>query len=340
MSDAANSALKGGQPPSDDACPEPDPSNYPAKEAQPEAEDLDAAFQSAQAAAIAQGKIFAVSEGDYLDKLAELAPALLEVRKNIHQRQKGYKKGRRNGAPNWGKWLKLWRAETGVKLCDKTIKRVLDELDQIKPAPRPKTPLVKAIATSLQKKMGLALLAVREMLDNVNEQGAVILKKEDIAVLRQILPAAAVLDRLVSNLPDEEIAEPSQVASATAPGPSETANTAPANQSPDESPLPDLKSGDAALLSSRVIQQYGPALRAVAGDLPPSKRVGIIYGVARGVAMELSGPGIGGFSIKVDHIPPKREASGQPKPAEDDRQQSFFEMSAPNSQAELEKIAS
>jgi len=341
MSDATDSASKGGQPPSEEACPQPDQPKDPAHDTQPVAEDLEAAFQSAQAAAIAQGKIFAVSEGDYHDKLAKLAPALSDVRKNIHQRQKGYKKGRRNGAPNWGKWLKFWRAETGVRLCDKTIKKVLDEIDEIKPAPREKKPRVKTITPAAARQMGLALLAMHEALSNQNEQGNVFLKPEDIAPILEIAPSPEQLNRLLESLRQEaEDAEPSQVAPAADSGSGEIADSSSVNSSPEQSPQPELTTGDAAGLTAAVIQKCAPYFEAVLKDLPPSNYSETIRQVAKEIAKQFRGPGVGGFSVKVSHIPLKRVASPKPKPAEDNRQQSLFEMSAPNSQAELEKIAS
>ena len=324
MSEVTDPATKGGQPPSEDACPQPETSNDPVPEAQPGAEDVEAEFQSAAAAAIEKGKIFAASEGDYHAKLADLLPELSRVRKNRHQRQVGYQKGRRHGSPNWGKWLVIFRAETGVKLCDKTIKKELDKYDVVKPAPRPKKLRAKTITAAETRKMGLALLAVLEMLSNVDDKGKVTLSPEDIAPILEMAPSPDQLNRLLESLREEAgAAEPSQVAPAAAPGPGETVGASPVIPS---SKRPTLRTDDADDLPDKIIERRAPDFEAIPTDLPPSKCVDIIYDAAKEYAKRFRGPGIGGFAIKVSHVPPKRVVSAEPTPSQDKDQPSLFDM--------------
>jgi hypothetical protein len=327
MGKATDPASKGGQPPSQEACPQPDPSNDPVQDTRPKGADDNSILQAAVEDALAEGKTFAVSEGNYKERLAVLAPKLLRVRQEIHQRQEGYQKGRRNGAPNWGKWLKFWRAETGVRLSDKTIKKVLDEIDESKPAPREKKPRVKTITPAEARKMGLALLAVLEMLSNVDDKGKVTLGPDDIAPILEMAPSPEQLNRLLESLRQEaEAAEPSQAASAAASGPAETAGTSPVKPS---SKRPTLRTGNADDLPDKIIEKCAPDFEAIPTDLPPSKCVDIIYDAAKEFAKQFRGPGIGGFSIKVSHIPPKRVVSAEPTPSQDKDQPSLFDMSLP-----------
>jgi hypothetical protein len=327
MGKATDPASKGGQPTSQDDYHQPEPSEDLAQETRPGAEDLEAEFQSAAAAAIAAGKDFAVTEGDYKAKLEVLLPELSKVRRNIHQRLEGYKKGRRNGAANWGKWLVIFRAETGVRLCDKTIKKELDKNDDVKPAPRPKKLRAKTITAAETRKMGLALLAVLEMLSNVDDKGKVTLGPEDIAPILEMAPSPEQLNRMLESLRQEaETAEPSQAASAAASGPAETAGASPLNPSSKRS---TLRTGDVDDLPDKVIEKCAPDFEAIPTGLPPKKYASIIYGVAKKVAKQFRGPGIGGFSIKVSHIPPKHVVSAEPTPSQDKDQPSLFDMSLP-----------
>lgn len=332
MSDETDPACNPVESPSPDghhdlAAASGEPVEVTAEPAQSE-DSLDAELQTAQAAAIAKGKVFAVSEGNYDVDLADLLPEMSRVRKNLHQRQAGYKKGRRNGAPNWSKWLKFWRPETGVKLCDKTIKKLLDEFDQITPAPRPKKVRAKTITPAEARKMGLALLAMHEALSNPNEQGNVLLKPEDIAPILEMAPFPEQLNHLLESLrQDTEAAEPSQAALAAVPDPAETAGVPSVS---DSSERPELRTPDAVRLTSAVIQKCASDFKAIPTGQPPSKYAEIIHCVAKGVAKQLSGPGIGGFSIKVSHIPAKRMASAESGPSPDPEQPSLFSASLPS----------
>ena len=333
MRDAADSATNAGQLPSEDACPQPDPSNDPAQETQPGAEDLEAEFQSAQAAAIEKGKVFTVSEGDYHVKLADLLPELSRVRKNLHQRQDGYKKGRRNGAPNWGKWLKFFRAETSVTLCDRAIKKLIDEHEGIKPVPRPKKVRAKTITPAEARQMGLTLLAVHEALGKINDHGNVLLVAEDIAAILEMAPSPQQLDRLLESLGQEaEAAEPSKIASAAAPGPADTAGTPAAHPLAKESPQAPLKSGDVAGLTDRLIERSVQDFEAVLGNLPPDAFADAIGTLADRVQKKFRRPDFGRISVRASHIPRKPIISPKRRPGPDPEQPSLLSASLPSFQ--------
>lgn len=346
MSETADSSSNVGQLPSEGACPQPDRPTDAAQNTRPVGADDGSALQAAVEDALAEGKAFAVSEGNYKERLAALAPRLLLVRQEIHQREKGYRKGRRNGAPNWGRWLKSWRAEAGVKISDKTIKKVLDEIDETKPAPRPKKPRTKPITPAEARKMTVALLAMHEALGNVDEHGSVLLKPEDIAPILELAPSADQLNRLLERLRFDADGEqgtatmPTKGAPTAAPGPAEGAAMPSPDPSTKQSPQSAVKIDQAAELVAAMVKECAPSFEGSPSDLPPGKCTEIIYRIAKDVSKQFRGPGVGGFSIKVSHHPPKRMVSAAPKPGQDNRQPSLFEMSAPNSQATLEKIAS
>ncbi len=302
MNDATDPALIAKQPPSGNTYPQLEPSEHLTQETQPQA-DLEAEFERAQAAAIFKGKIFASSEGDYLNRREELLPELSRVRKNIHQRQTCYKKGRRQGAPNWGRWLKFWRAQTGIKLSDKWLKKLLDEFDQIKPAP--KKLRAKTMPAPMQKKIGLALLAVFEMLANVDDQGKVTLSPEDIAIIHRMAPKADDLYRLIPGLPDEAGQEPAQPFPEADPGPAETDGTSMVSPS---STLSALGTSHECDLPAKVIQKCAPDFKAIPTGLPPtSTPASFTKSQSRSV-----GPTSEATQSNVSHIPPKRVALTEP----------------------------
>lgn len=342
MSDPISPDADSAQAPPEEPSPKPEPHEELVQETQPEGADDESNLQAAIEDAVAEGKIFAATEGKYQKKLAALAPKLLCVRREIHQREKTYKKGRRNGAPNWGKFLKAWRAETGVELCDKTIKKVLDEIDETKPAPQPKKPRAKTVTHDEVRKMTLALLAVHEALGNVDEHGSVLLRPEDIAPILELAPTAAELNRLLESLPDEAEAGGAASAQPSQAGPDQAGGAARPSTDPSSKPMPQpaLTSGDAAGLTDAVIDKCTPEFEAVLNDLPPRNYAEVISRVARGVAKQFNRPGVGGFAIKVTHVLPKRVVGAEPAAGEGGRRQSLFQTPAPSSAGALETPAS
>jgi len=168
---------------------------------------------------------------------------------------------------------------------------------------------------------------MHEALSNPNEQGNVLLKPEDIAPILEMAPSPEQLNRLLESLrQDTEAAEPSQAASAAVPGPAETAGVPSVS---DSSERLALKTPDAVRLTSAVIRKCASDFEAIPTGQPPSKYAEIIHCVAKGVAKQFSGPGIGGFSVKVSHIPPKRMTSAESKPSPAPEQPSLFGASLP-----------
>jgi hypothetical protein len=302
-----------------------------------EAGDDDAEFQADWAAAIAEGKIFAASEVDYKTRVTALIPKLAKLRKDTAQRRENYVKGSRKGRPKWGTLLKCFRAETGVTLCDKTIKTLIDEHEGIKPAPRPKKLRAPTITAAEARKIALALLAVHESLSQINEHGNVLLRPEDIAPILRIAPSPAELNRIVEGLSDEA---DTGNASGAAPDRDEVAETSVPNPSPKESSLPALKSGDVAGLMARLIERSFPDFEAVLGNLPPDAFADAIGTLADGFQKKFRRPGFGRIRTRTTYIPPKPLISPKLRSSPDPEQPSLFSMSAPDSRGGQEQIAS
>lgn len=336
MKNATNPASREGQPAPEEACPQPEPAQEVAEETHAGRVDDDAEFQADLDDAIAEGKIFACSEGDYKTRLEVLIPKLAKLRRYTAQRQEDYVKGSRKGRPKWGALLKFFRAETSVTLCDKTIKKLIDEHEGIKPAPRPKKVRAGTIAPAETRQMGLTLLAVHEALSKVNDHGNVLLKSEDIAAILKMAPSPQQLNRLVESLGQEaEAAEASKIESAAAPGPADAARTPAANPLAKESTLPVLKSGDVAGLTARLIERSAPDFEAVLGNLPPDAFADAIRALGEGVQQEFRRPDFGRISIKASHIPRKPVISPKPKspkPSPDPEQPSLLSASLPSFQ--------
>lgn len=330
MSDATDSASEAGQLQPGETCSQQDGEGQAVEVTDPRVVDDDAEFKTDLEAAIAEGKVFAVSEADFNTRVAALIPKLAKVRKHTAQRQEDYVKGRRKGAPKWGHILKLFRAETGVTLCDKTIKRLIDEVEGIKPAPRTKTQRTKMIPPSLQKKMGLALIAVQEMLENVSEQGTVILKQEDIAVIRRMLPSAQVLERLVSNMPEESESAPTSnvLSEASASLPDPTSGSLENLQLR----LSALKAGDGAGLANAINDNFSPLLKAVFGGLPPDSLAASVDSFAQVFLDTFRTPGTGRYTRRTLHIPIKPKAKSSGATAQRPQNPSLFDIAAPGSQ--------
>lgn len=334
MSFATNPASNEGQLQPEEPCQLPEMESGAVKETDPGIVNLEAEFQSAATAAIEKGKIFSVAEGDYHVKLADLLPELSRVRKNINQRLEGYKKGRRNGAPNWGKWLVTFRAETGVRLCDKTIKKELDIFDDVKPTPRPKKPRATTITSAEGRKMGLALLAMHEALSNVDEHGNVLLKPEDIAPILRMAPSSAKLNRIVEGLPDEtEVqVDNSGIASGAAPDPNETAGASLPNPSLKESPLKPLKPGDVPALGDRLIEENLQGFETAFAVLPPDAFADGLRSFDAKIAERFRKPDGGRLSIKIQYIPAKPKGLSSRVSRKRPQNQSLFEIPTPESQ--------
>lgn len=308
MIDADDPASMGTRLPTKHACPQPNHPGDPGPETHAGTNDDEAAFESAVAAAIEKGKIFAGSEGDYHARLADLLPELSRVRKHIHQRLESYKKGRRNGAPNWGKWLGGFKAETGVRLSDKTIKKELDIFDGIKPSPHPRKPRVKTVTAALARKMGLALLTVREILDKVQAGDSAVLTPEEIVMIQAMCPSTSELNRIVEALREDTEA---QLDPSDADGHSdETARTRPSDPALED-PLPPLKAGDVTGLTDRLIEQNLADFQAVFTGVRPDVFATRLHTLTATVANRFRKRGSAKIAIQVRPISARSRRSSR-----------------------------
>lgn len=300
--------------------PSPDDNHEPAaaegEPAEPAAEepgdgDPDAALRAAQEAAIAEGRVFARPECDYHAGLAKLIPKLSEVRSRIAQRRENYQKGRRHGAPKWGQWLEGdFRAQTGVTLSAKTIKKYIDESEKKVRAPRVRKPAV-TINASTAKGLGLTSLAVVELLEKANEQGTVVLTPEDVAALRGMLPRAEEVTRLVSSLPD-----PGQGAASVKVSAVGSAAQAVPGTPTDPHPEPStVKAGDVGGLAAAFVQKCAPELDAVLGNATLHGVAAAVRSLAEVVRQKFHKPGCGRIVVQVRAIPAKPQIPREPSPA-------------------------
>jgi hypothetical protein len=327
MGDATDSAPKAGQPEPEEAL-QPEQAESAAEGTRQEVADDEAELQSAAAAALEKGKIFATSEGDSRAKLTDLLPELLRVRKVICQREKTYQKGRRNGAPNWGRWLKDFKVQTGVRLSDKTIKKELDILEGIKPVPRPKKPREATIRVTQARQMGLALISVHEMLEKVNEHGTVILKQEDVAILGRMLPSAKVLDRLVSSLPNETEDAPIGPASPEAAGD----HALQASGSPNsQAEHYEVKAGDGAALRDAMVAKCWGILEAGLGGLSPASAAATLLPTLDEISKLYLKSDEERIAFQIRHIPTRPRGLSRQEFDEHSEHPSLFDESQPGS---------
>jgi hypothetical protein len=163
----------------------------------------DAGFQADEEVAFAAGKEFAATEGDYTAKLENLLPKLSRVRKTLAQRRTNCVKSRRGGVPNWRKWLDIFRAMTGVQLCNKTIKRHLDEFEGIKPVQRLKMRNPRAIPAETGKQLAVALLVAHDLVNAIRDKDSQDGIEDAIQCFLRAALSPAKLDKLLSSLQDE-----------------------------------------------------------------------------------------------------------------------------------------
>lgn len=278
------------------------------------------------------------------DKAWDVLNPLLDREQTLRYRRGNYGKlADKAGLESFEVWWERFSREKNIQIPLRTVQYHLKQYrekkrGELRPEPKPKPKAPKTASPAVEKKMALALLAVLEMIANIDEHGRATLSPEDIELVRKMAPSADVLNRIASRVPDElggpEAPQPAPQASA------EESKKIDTRRSDLEPKRPTLKLEDMDGLSDEDIEKLMPIVEPIPAAVTGEQRAEIIYRYAKVFAKQFRDPAVGGFSIKVRHIPAKSMALAQRGLSQDDRQQSLFEMSAPNSQATIEKIAS
>jgi hypothetical protein len=159
--------------------------------------------------------------------------------------------------------------------------------------------------------MALTSLAVVELLENVNAQGNVVLKPEDVAALRGMLPPAEEVTRLVSSLPD-----PGQGAASVKVSVVGSAAQAVPSTPTDRHPEPStLKAGDVGGLAAAFVEKCAPELDAVLGNATLDGVAAAVRSLAEVVRQKFHKPGCGRIVVQVQVIPAKPQIPSKPSPA-------------------------